>query len=188
MHDQRSTVEPTKATPGRNSAGWVISTTYQKAYGWDRANWTLEVLSLQLHADTGVKLSCSYVYQLLRRWGCRRGRPRPGLRIPVRGRRKLPLRAPSGRGAVEDFVRHGNSLTGICGVVSDVVNFSRLRGLSILPQYLANWSAGLDLPGVEQNTHSTNALQQVKVLRGQYQNPSALHKLFEPPLGFFDKG
>ena len=31
-----------------------------KDYGWDRVNWTLEVLSLQLQADTGVELSCSY--------------------------------------------------------------------------------------------------------------------------------
>ena len=42
----------------------------------------------QLLADTEVELSCSHLYELLRTWGCRRGRPRPGLRIPVRGRRK----------------------------------------------------------------------------------------------------
>ena len=33
-------------------------------HGWERANWTLELRAIQLHADTGVALSCSYVYQL----------------------------------------------------------------------------------------------------------------------------
>ena len=88
LHDQRSTREPTKATPRVEQCLLGYLDNVPKDYGWDRANWTLEVLSLQLHADTGIELSCSYVYQLLRRWGCRRGRPRPGLRIPVRGRRK----------------------------------------------------------------------------------------------------
>lgn len=88
LHDQRSCREPEKATPEVEEHLLGYLDDVPNDYGWDRANWTLELLSLQLHADTGVTLSCSYVYQLLRRWGCRRGRPRPGLRIPVRGRRK----------------------------------------------------------------------------------------------------
>ena len=88
LHDQRSCRGPTKATPEVEEhllgyLDWVPSD-----YGWDRANWTLELLSRQLFADTEVELSCSHIYELLRSWGCRRGRPRPGLRIPVRGRRK----------------------------------------------------------------------------------------------------
>ena len=88
LHDQRSCREPEKATleVEEHLLGYLDDV--PNDYGWDRANWTLELLSLQLHADTGVAMSCSYVYQLLHRWGCRRGRPRPGLRIPVRGRRK----------------------------------------------------------------------------------------------------
>jgi len=88
LHDQRSCREPEKATPEVEEHLLGYLDDVPNDYGWDRANWTLELLSLQLHADTEVALSCSYVYQLLRRWGCRRGRPRPGLRIPVRGRRK----------------------------------------------------------------------------------------------------
>ena len=88
LHDQRSCRGPTKATPEVEEhllgyLDWVPSD-----YGWDRANWTLELLSRQLFADTEVELSRSHIYELLRSWGCRRGRPRPGLRIPVRGRRK----------------------------------------------------------------------------------------------------
>lgn len=58
-------------------------------YGWERSNWTLELLALQLEEDTGVNVSASHILRVLRRFGCRRGRPRPGLRIPVRGRRKV---------------------------------------------------------------------------------------------------
>jgi len=57
--------------------------------GTDRASWTLELLALQLERDTAVKLSARYVSRLLRLGGCRRGRPRPALRIPVRGRRAV---------------------------------------------------------------------------------------------------
>jgi len=60
-----------------------------KDYGWHRNGWTLELLVRQLEHDTGVKLSCSATHRLLRRLGCRRGRPRPGLQIPVKGRRQV---------------------------------------------------------------------------------------------------
>jgi transposase len=60
--------------------------------GWQRASWTLELLALQLERDTAVRLSCSHVRNLLRAMGCRRGRPRPALRIPIRGRRKVLAR------------------------------------------------------------------------------------------------
>lgn len=58
-------------------------------YGWQRCGWTLELLSLQLEHDLDVKLSGSTIYRTLRSHGFRRGRPRPGLRIPVRGRRQV---------------------------------------------------------------------------------------------------
>ena len=88
VHDQRGCREPLKATAQveEHLLGYLDGVPHD--YGWDRANWTLELLSRQLASDTAQSLSCSYIYQLLRRWGCRRGRPRPGLRIPVRGRRK----------------------------------------------------------------------------------------------------
>lgn len=58
-------------------------------YGWERPTWTRELLALQLRADAGVELSHSYVSCILRQEKCRRGRPRPALRIPVQGRRAV---------------------------------------------------------------------------------------------------
>ena len=58
-------------------------------YGWQRATWTLELLALQLLDDMGVRLSESHLGCVLRQEKCRRGRPRPALRIPLRGRRKV---------------------------------------------------------------------------------------------------
>ena len=77
LHDQRSLREPQMATPQVEAHLLGYLDAGPNDYGWDRANWTLEPLSLQLQADTGVALSCSYVYQLLWRWGCRRGRQFP---------------------------------------------------------------------------------------------------------------
>lgn len=59
------------------------------AFGWRRPTWTRELLSLQLEHDTGVTLCSAYISQVLREEKCRRGRPRPALRIPVRGRRQI---------------------------------------------------------------------------------------------------
>ena len=89
LYDQRSCREPVKVTPEVEQQLLSYLDGVPNDYGWDRVNWTLELLSIQLHADTGVKVSCGYVLRLLHRHGCRRGRPRPGLRIPVRGRRKV---------------------------------------------------------------------------------------------------
>lgn len=58
-------------------------------YGWQRPTWTRELLALQLQTDTGVQLSHSYLGQILRQEKCRRGRPRPALRIPIQGRRAV---------------------------------------------------------------------------------------------------
>ena len=58
-------------------------------FGWRRPTWTRELLALQLKRDTGVALSLAYLSQVLRQEKCRRGRPRPALRIPVRGRRQI---------------------------------------------------------------------------------------------------
>lgn len=88
LQDQRRCREPVKVTAQVEARLLGYLDGVPQDYGWDRANWTLELLGRQLQADTDVMLSCSYIYQLLRAWGCRRGRPRPGLRIPVHGRRK----------------------------------------------------------------------------------------------------
>jgi len=58
-------------------------------FGWQRTTWTLELLAAQLVQDTGVRLSPSHIRNLLLANDVRRGRPRVGLQIPVRGRRKI---------------------------------------------------------------------------------------------------
>lgn len=60
-----------------------------KDYGWQRTRWTRELFSLQLREDTAVSISPAYLSQVLRQEKCRLGRPRPALRIPVKGRRKV---------------------------------------------------------------------------------------------------
>jgi len=58
-------------------------------FGWQRTTWTLELLAVQLTLDAGVRLSASHVRNVLLANQVRRGRPRVGLRIPVRGRRRI---------------------------------------------------------------------------------------------------
>jgi len=87
--DGRSRREPPKATPDNVAKLLSYLDGVPKDYGWQRSVWTLELLSLQLENDTSVALSPSHIWRLLRREGCRRGRPRPALHIPVRGRRAI---------------------------------------------------------------------------------------------------
>jgi transposase len=89
LRDKRLQREPRKATaPVRAQLLAYLDETPQD-YGWQRTTWTLELLALQLLEDTGVRLSESHLGCVLRQEKCRRGRPRPALRIPVRGRRKV---------------------------------------------------------------------------------------------------
>jgi transposase len=89
LRDQRLCMAPRKATREVRDCllGYLDQT--PKDHGWQRSNWTLELLSLQLERDTGVSLSPSHISHVLRQEKCRRGRPCPALRIPVRGRREI---------------------------------------------------------------------------------------------------
>jgi transposase len=89
LRDLRPQRPPTKVTPEVSAALLSYLDYSPRELGWQRAAWTLEVFALQLEQDTGVQLSPSYSRALLRAQGCRRGKPRPALRIPVRGRRKV---------------------------------------------------------------------------------------------------
>lgn len=89
VRDQRRERAPSKVTPQVEEQLLEYLDHVPQDYGWERSNWTLELLARQLAQDTGVEVSDSHVLRVLRRCGCRRGRPRPGLRIPVRGRRKV---------------------------------------------------------------------------------------------------
>ena len=89
IRDRRRCREPSKVTAPVQEQLLAYLDDVPQDYGWERCNWTLELLSLQLAKDTGVQLSDRHVLRVLHHCGCRRGRPRPGLRIPVRGRRKV---------------------------------------------------------------------------------------------------
>jgi putative transposase len=89
LPDLRPQRAPVKATPEVLTTLLSYLDSTPRALGWQRASWTLELLALQLERDTGVQLSVSYIRVLLRAQGCRRGKPRPALRIPVRGRRQV---------------------------------------------------------------------------------------------------
>lgn len=89
VSDLRTQRAPTKVTPAVLTTLLRYLETSPRALGWQRASWTLELLALQLAHETGVQLSVSYIRVLLRAQGCRRGKPRPALRIPVRGRRQV---------------------------------------------------------------------------------------------------
>jgi len=89
LRDQRTWREPTKVTADIETHLLGYLEQAPRDLGWHRSTWTLELLGLQLEHDTGVRLSPSWIRLVLRSLGCRRGRPRAGLRIPVRGRRKV---------------------------------------------------------------------------------------------------
>lgn len=89
LQDRRRYRQPSKVTAAVERQLLDYLDYLPQDYGWERCNWTLELLALQLAHDTQVAVSSSHVLRVLRRCGCRRGRPRPGLRIPVRGRRKV---------------------------------------------------------------------------------------------------
>lgn len=87
--DQRSRRAPLKATDEVVEHLLKYLDRAPQDLGWQRSTWTLELLAVQLAQDAGVQLDPSHVWRLLKERGCRRGRPRPALRIPVRGRRAI---------------------------------------------------------------------------------------------------
>ena len=89
LSDRRLQPEPRKVTPELMNYLLSLLEVSPRSLGWQRSTWTLELMGLQVHEKTGVKLSQSHIRNLLLWLGCRRGRPRPGLRIPFRGRRKV---------------------------------------------------------------------------------------------------
>ena len=87
--DQRRLRPPSKVTAEVEArlVGYIDGS--PQDFGWQRTTWTLELLAVQLTLDTGVRLSRSHVRNVLVANRVRRGRPRVGLRIPVRGRRRI---------------------------------------------------------------------------------------------------
>jgi transposase len=89
LSDRRLQPEARKVTPELMNYLLSLLEVSPRSLGWQRSTWTLELMGLQVLEKTGIKLSQSHIRKLLLWLGCRRGRPRPGLRIPFRGRRKV---------------------------------------------------------------------------------------------------
>lgn len=87
--DQRLRPTAPKATPEVRTRLLMYLDRAPLHFGWQRPTWTRELLALQLQTDMGVQLCHSYISIILRQEKCRRGRPRPALRIPVQGRRAI---------------------------------------------------------------------------------------------------
>lgn len=87
--DKRLCPEPRKATAQVRAKLLSYLDKVPKDFGWRRSTWTLELLARQLEEDTSVRLSPSHLRKVLAQEKCRRGRPRPALRIPVKGRRNI---------------------------------------------------------------------------------------------------
>jgi transposase len=89
VFDRRRHRESSKVTPEVAERLIAYVDRSPQELGWQRTTWTLELLAIQLVQDTGVAISPSHVRNVLLAQHVRRGRPRVGLRIPVRGRRKI---------------------------------------------------------------------------------------------------
>ena len=89
LFDQRQQRSPSKVTAEveKRLVSYIDGT--PQDFGWQRTTWTLELLAVQLTLDAGVRLSPSHIRNVLLANQVRRGRPRVGLRIPVRGRRRI---------------------------------------------------------------------------------------------------
>lgn len=89
ISDLRLQPEPRKVTPSMMTYLLSLLKKSPRDLGWQRSTWSLELLALQVKELTGVKISPSHIRNMLISVGCRRGRPRPGLQIPFKGRRKI---------------------------------------------------------------------------------------------------
>lgn len=89
LSDRRFHAEARKVTPELMNYLYSLLDVSPRSLGWQRSTWTLELLALQVEEKMAVKLSPSHIRNILLWLDCRRGRPRPGLRIPFRGRRKI---------------------------------------------------------------------------------------------------
>lgn len=89
ISDLRLQPEPRKVTPSTISYLLSLLEKSPREFRWHRSTWTLELLAKQVEESMAVKISPSHIRNILVSAGCRRGRPRPGLRIPLKGRRSI---------------------------------------------------------------------------------------------------
>jgi putative transposase len=89
LADRRFTPKPRKVTEELLNRLLFLLDKSPRDFGWQRSTWSLELMAKQIDRELAVQLSPSHIRALLLDMGCRRGRARPGLRIPVRGRRRI---------------------------------------------------------------------------------------------------
>ena len=82
LWDGRCSRPPTKVTSAVRHHLIAYLALPPSDWGWFRSTWSLRLLRVQLHKDTGIVLSLSHLCTVLHRLQFRRLRPRPVLRIP----------------------------------------------------------------------------------------------------------
>lgn len=78
LRDRRPEVAPVKVTEGYVEGLEALVYKNPQDLGWQRPNWTCELLARQMAEDTGIELHQSHVNRLLLEMGIRWGRPRAG--------------------------------------------------------------------------------------------------------------
>lgn len=89
LSDRRFASRPRKVTSDLLDRLIALLDKSPQERGWQRSTWILELLAKEIGEQTCIDLSVSHIRTLRLEMGCRRGRPRPALRIPVRGRRRI---------------------------------------------------------------------------------------------------
>ena len=87
--DRRFFQEPKKVDDSILKRLYELVDMNPRDLGWQRSTWSLELFSLQIHEEFGVKFSLSHIRNLLLNFQCRLGMPKPALRKPIRGRRLI---------------------------------------------------------------------------------------------------
>ena len=159
-------------------------------YGWQRSTWTLEWLALQLEQDFKVVISCSTVYRTLRDQRCRRGWPRPGLRIPVRGRRKVleKIAARVAAASAEDEVfyqdeadLHLNPKIGATYLKHGQQSIVLTPGKNV-KRYIfgaLNARTGRIVSGLVEHKNAAMFVEFLKYLSATYRRASRLHRVLD---------
>lgn len=159
-------------------------------FGWHRSGWTAELLVRQLEQDSSVKLSCSGVRRVLRRLGCRRGRPRPGLQIPVKGRRQVleNIAQIVARASAEEEVLYQDEADVHLNPKIGMTYMKRGRQLVVLTpgknvkRYIfgaLNTRTGRVIHGISAAKNSAVFIKFLKQLQGAYRRAKVLHVVLD---------
>lgn len=188
--DQRTRREAEKMTLEIQARLLIYLDGVPQDYGWQRSTWTLELLALQLEHEFEVVVSCSTVHRALRNQRCRRGWPRPGLRIPVRGRRKvlekIAARVASASAQDEVFYQdeadvHLNPKIGATYLKHGQQSIVLTPGKNV-KRYIfgaLNARTGRIVSGVVEHKNAAMFVEFLKYLSATYRRASCLHLVLD---------